>query len=79
MNALILNVENLTALQVLNENGDPSKQLNPVPLTNGNWALNADLLEDCGLGETWEHYAEFLQTLNSAAVDAEQIQFTQIS
>ena len=63
MTYLILDAEKQTALALLNTTGDPSRQLVPRPMTDGNAALNEDLLTDCGEGQTWSHYAEFLSTL----------------
>jgi hypothetical protein len=73
MNMLILTPENQSELQALNATGDPTRQLSPLPLTNGNAALNADLLADCAEGQTWEHYGEFLESLPIADVDESEI------
>ncbi|HYE30555.1 MAG TPA: hypothetical protein VEH27_03940 [Methylomirabilota bacterium] len=63
MNYLILTEENLTTLNNLNTTGDPLRRCEPITLTDGRSALNADLLNDCGPGQTWAHYGSFLQTL----------------
>lgn len=66
MNMLILTTEDKQELEAINYGGDPARQLQPVPLTDGNFGLNADLLEDCGPGQTWSWYAEFLDDLARA-------------
>ena len=63
MNMLILNLDQQAALAALNQTGDPSRQLQPVPVDETRAALNADLLQDCGSEQTWAHYAAFLQSL----------------
>ena len=63
MNVLILTPNDATALEVLNAAGDPLHQLQPALLVDGRLALNADLLEDCGPGQTWERYGTLLRTL----------------
>jgi hypothetical protein len=68
MNMLILNTSQAAELAALNATGDPDRQLTPVPLTNGNTALPADLLTDCAEGQTWEHYSPFLNSLDIAEV-----------
>jgi hypothetical protein len=73
MNMLILTPENQSELQALNASGDTSRQLSAVPLTDGNAALNADLLSDCGEGQTWEHYGPFLESLPMDEVDPAEI------
>jgi hypothetical protein len=73
MNMLILTPENQSELDGLNATGDPTRQLSAVPLTDGNAALNADLLADCAEGQTWEHYGEFLESLPMDEVDPTEI------
>ena len=63
MNVLILAPGQVTALQQLNAANPSPHQLQPAPLADGRPALNADLLHDCGPGQTWESYREFLETL----------------
>jgi hypothetical protein len=63
MNMLILNPQKQAELTALNADGDPTRQLSALPLIGGDAALTAALLEDCGEGQTWEHYADFLQIL----------------
>ena len=63
MNMLILSAGDKTELEAVNYGGDPTKELMPVALQDGRFALNADLLEDCGAGQTWEYYGTFLKEL----------------
>ena len=60
---LILSPEQAAQLSALNGTGDPFRQIIPSALADGRLALNADLLADCGPGQTWEHYGEFLAAL----------------
>ena len=68
MNMLILNNTQQAELTALNASGDPARQLEAVPLTSGDTALGADLLNDCNEGQTWQHYAPFLQSLPTSEV-----------
>ena len=68
MNILMLSAEEKTELDAVNYGGNPTRQLVPVPLGNGRFALNADLLDDCGPGQTWEYYRTFLGELPVEAV-----------
>lgn len=68
MNMLILDASQSAQLAALNLAGDPVRQLQPVPLGDGRFALNSDLLQDCGPGQTWEHYTAFLQTLGAELI-----------
>ena len=68
MNALIVPVEQQTALAALNGSGVPDRQLQPAATADGRLAFNPDLLADCGPGQTWEHYAGFLAGLQTAEV-----------
>ena len=61
---LVLNAETKTELEAANYNGDANRQLIPVALADGRFGLNADLLQDCGPGQTWEFYREFLASLS---------------
>jgi len=63
MKMLILNTEMKTELEAANYSGDPARQLMPANLLDNRFGLNADLLQDCGQGQTWEHYREFLTAL----------------
>lgn len=72
MTYLILDAEKQTALALLNTSGDPTRQLVARTMADGNAALNEDLLTDCGEGQTWSHYAEFLATLWEAEVSEEE-------
>jgi hypothetical protein len=63
MNMLILSAEEKTELDAVNYGGNPTRQLVPVPLGDGRFALNADLLSDCGPGQTWEYYGTFVGEL----------------
>lgn len=64
MKMLVLNVETKTELEAANYNGDANRQLIPVALADGRFGLNADLLQDCGPGQTWEFYRGFLGSLS---------------
>ncbi len=70
MNMLILDAEQTAGIEALNASGDPDRQLRPVPLLDGRFALNADLLLDCGEGQTWRHYAAFLTALPAELVNS---------
>lgn len=69
MNVLIVDTDQQATLSELNSMGDPTRQLNAVELTDGRKVLNADLLNDCSLGQTWSHYGDFLATLAVAEID----------
>jgi len=73
MNMLILNQTQQAELAALNASGDPARQLEAVPLTTGDTALGADLLNDCNEGQTWQHYAAFLQSLPSSEISPSAI------
>lgn len=79
MNMLILNTQKQSELAALNASGDPTHQLFAIPLTNGDAALSASLLGDCGEGQTWEHYAILLQSLSSSEVSADSFQENQLA
>ncbi len=63
MNALILNETEKMQLDALNATASPDRQLVTATLKDGRHVLNADLLADAGPGETWSHYATFIQAL----------------
>jgi hypothetical protein len=63
MKMLIVSSQAAAELEALNASGDPSRQLRPASLAGSRLALNADLLEDSGPGQTWEHYARVLAGL----------------
>jgi hypothetical protein len=63
MNALILNETENTQLAALNASASPDRQLVTAVLKDGRHVLNADLLADAGPGQTWNHYAPFIQAL----------------
>lgn len=79
MNALILTNEQVAQLEALNASGEPTRQLRPVPLTDGTFALNGDVESDAGPGGTWEHYSAFLATLARGEVSDGQIQTAQLN
>ena len=79
MNMLILNAAKQAELAALNASGEPSLQLWAIPLTSGDAALTAALLTDCGAGQTWEHYGDFLQSLPVSNVSPEQFQEVELS
>jgi hypothetical protein len=70
MNMLIVNADQTAAIEALNASGEPDRQLRPVPLLDCRFALNADLLLDCGKGQTWQHYADLLAVLPSEMVSS---------
>lgn len=70
MKMLVLNAETKTELEAANYNGDANRQLIPVALADGRFGLNADLLQDCGPGQTWEFYREFLGSLSLETIDS---------
>ena len=63
MNALILNEKEKLQLAALNASAHPDRQLVAAALKDGRFVLNADLLSDAGPGQTWSHYACFIQSL----------------
>ena len=63
MNMLILNEEQRANVEALNAIGSADRELAPVPLGDGRWGLNADLLNDSGPGQTWAHYGAALSGL----------------
>ena len=63
MNVLILSPGQVNTLQQLNAANPSLHQLQPALLADGRPALNADLVHDCGPGQTWESYRDFLHTL----------------
>jgi hypothetical protein len=71
MTYLILTIDHLAALAELNASGTPNRQLTPVELTDGRRVLNTDLLNDCGPGQTWEHYGPFLRSTLEAEIEPE--------
>lgn len=80
MNVLILDEDQEEPLQQLNETAPEGKRLEPAELADGRKFLNADLLNDSGQGETWEHYGEFLDGLQLEQIDpAEEIASEQVS
>jgi len=66
MEILAIDAAALEALAPLNAAAPPTRRLEPVALGEGLHALNADLLQDCAPGQTWEHYAAWLQSLPHA-------------
>jgi hypothetical protein len=68
MNVLIVDEAEMAALADLNANGPGDRELTPAALDDGRMALNADLLNDCAAGKTWEHWHDFLQGLTPASV-----------
>ena len=72
MKCLIVSEEALVALDDLNVSGSPARQLYPFGLSDGRYALNADLVGDSGAGQTWEHYGEFLRSLETGEIPSEE-------
>lgn len=63
----MLIVTSKAALDALNATAPEGLKL--TPRKQGlKYYLNPDLLNDCGAGDTWEHYGVFLQTLLSEDV-----------
>lgn len=60
MNWLI--VPDLDVLAELNTH-HTDRQIQAVQGAQGNWLVGADLLTDCGPGQTWETYGEWLASL----------------
>ena len=79
MNMLILNAQKQSELAALNAGGEATRQICAIPLTSGDTALTAELLSDCGEGQTWEHYGSFLQTLPISDVSPESFQEIQLT
>lgn len=63
MNALILNETEIKQLETLNASAPRDRQLITAALKDGRRVLNADLLADAAPGQTWSHYAGFIQSL----------------
>ncbi len=53
---LIIPPEMIAAASAINA-AHPFKKIKPITLTDGRLAVNADLLTDCGPGQTWEDWA----------------------
>lgn len=68
--ALTMNAAGLAQLEALNASGSSKCELIAVPLIDGRFALNADLLTDLA---TWHHYADFLAGLPRETIDYAQI------
>ena len=77
MNCLVLEEEDVTALEALNGSAPTDRKLEPVTLTDERVVLNADLLQDCADGEgetpagTWNHYKALLESLPVEEIDPE--------
>lgn len=71
MTYLVLDSQEMETLAALNASGDCCRQLSPTTLTDERKVLNADLLTDCGAGQTWEHYGAFLATLETDDISEE--------
>lgn len=59
-------VDGIGASAINNKNiglADDFKKLCPMLLNDNRAVLPADILTDCGLGRTWEAYADILQAL----------------
>lgn len=65
---LTLNGEQQIALAALNASGEAGRRLEAMPLGDGRGVLNADLLADCGPGQTWAHYGALLGGLGVEVV-----------
>lgn len=74
MNVLILDEDQLEELAELNGSGVTGRQLVPANLDDGRKFLDADLLEDCGPGQTWEHYATLLGDLEIVEIEPSEIE-----
>jgi len=73
MEVLILDEEQADELAALNASGSSDRRLETAALIDDRRFLNADLLTDCGEGQTWEHYGEFLGGLELAEIEEEDI------
>ena len=60
MKILILKPSALAALDAKNTTKTNNQLLHPATLKTGESFLNADLLNDCNPGQTWEHYHDLL-------------------
>jgi hypothetical protein len=78
MNVLIVEESDEAALAALNDASDDRK-LAPVELVDGRKALNADLLNDSGPGQTWEAFGDFLDGLTIDDVAMSEFEAPQIS
>jgi hypothetical protein len=78
MIVLIVAEEDEAALEDLNAL-NMERQLTPALLVDGRKALNADLLEDCGEGQTWERYEQFLGGLEIEEVEPSEFETSELS
>ena len=71
MQMLELDASALAALEAINLAASAKgRALAPVALADGRRVLNADLLDDCGAGQTWSAYADVLEGLPVIQVTA---------
>lgn len=74
MKMLILDDREMGRLAKLNEgNASLNRTLTAVELRDETWGIGADLLGDCGTGQTWEAWGELLRGLRQREVDAGEI------
>ena len=60
MKILMIKPSALSALDTKNNGESKAQHLQPAFLKTGEPFLNADLLNDCGPGQTWERYADLI-------------------
>ena len=60
MKILMIKASVLSALDTKNNGESKGQRLQPAFLKTGEPFLNADLLNDCGPGQTWERYADLI-------------------
>lgn len=71
MNFLILNNVQAEKIATLNASSPPDRQLTPAAMLDGRCALNADLLQDAGPGQTWSHFGTALAAFTPAPLAEE--------
>ena len=64
----ILDEQQVAEIEELNKSGPKFRRLEPVPLLDGRYALNSDLLTDLDPGETCWHYRVLLLGLPAETV-----------
>lgn len=68
LDALIVTDQQATAIAAINATHALRLHLFPFPCADGRNVLPADLLTDCGTGQTWFDYAAILTSMERATV-----------
>ena len=82
MKILMIKASALSALDSKNNGESKAQRLQPALLKTGEPFLNADLLNDCGPGQTWERYANLIASAEARDVSHRDLrkgpQFTRV-